>query len=201
MKFKIGLFGLGIFLGMMAMLVGWQIYIGSYQFKGSEITPPVPATDFQLTDQNGETFRLSDHQGEVVLLFFGYTHCPDVCPVSLYEFKQVKAALGDRAENVQFVLITLDPERDTVEVMNRYLKNYDPTFIGLTGSEAELGPVWKSYGVYQEKVPVSGQAGYLVDHSAFIYAIDKQGNWRLTYAFGTDTEHLIQDTAHLLLER
>ncbi len=120
-------------------------------------------------------FRLSDQKGQIVLLFFGYTHCPDVCPVTLSHFKQIKADLGDQADQVRFVFITVDPERDTADQLSQYLPNFDPDITGLTGSRQSLESVWKSYGVYQAKQEVGSAAGYLVDHTARTYLIDQQG--------------------------
>jgi protein SCO1/2 len=136
--------------------------------------------------------------GKVVLLFFGYTRCPDVCPLTLADFKKVKAQLGDQADQVRFVFITVDPERDTPNILSKHLANFDESFIGLTGSREELEPVWKTFGVYQEKQDTGSAAGYLVDHSSRVYAIDRRGDLRLTYTFGTEPEAIAQDVAQLL---
>jgi protein SCO1/2 len=193
------LFGLSVLIGL-AAIVGFQIFGKSYEFQGSLIDPPFPAADFALTDQHGETFILSDHGGEVVLIFFGYTNCPDVCPVTLSEFRQVKAQLGEKADRVQFVYITVDPARDTVERIGEHLENFDPTFVGLTGDLSDLEPVWKAYGVYAAKVDTGSVAGYLVDHTARVYAIDVNGNLRLTYPFETDSDAIADDVFFLLGE-
>ena len=198
MKTKYGFLGIGIVLGLALMLVGWKVLAQPYTYQGSLIDPPVPAADFQLNNQHGDTFHLSEQRGKVVLIFFGYTHCPDVCPVALSEFKQVKKQLGDLADQVEFVFITVDPERDTAEVLGQYLANFDPTFIGLSGTPDELEPVYKSYGVYHEKTDTGSAAGYLVDHTARMYVIDAQGNWRLTYPFGMEVEKQVEDLVHLL---
>jgi protein SCO1/2 len=198
MKSRLAILGLGVIIGLGLMLVAWQVFSRPYTYQGSLIDPPVPAADFTLTDQNGLPYRLSDQQGKVVLIFFGYTHCPDVCPATLSEFKQVKSALGSQAQDVEFVFITVDPERDTPETLKAHLAIFDPSFIGLTGTETELGPVWKDYGVYHEKKDTGSAAGYLVNHSAITYAIDKQGNWRLTYPFGMETQKLVDDVSHLV---
>ena len=193
------LLGLGVLIGLVA-IVGFQFFAQPYEFQGSLIDPPIPAADFELTDQNGDTFKLSNHNGEVVLIFFGYTNCPDVCPVTLSEFKQVKAQLGDKAEDVQFVYITVDPERDTVQRMKDHLENFDPTFVGLTGDTSDLELVLKAYGVYAAKVDSGSAAGYLVDHTARVYAIDVNGNLRLTYPFETGSDALAADIQFLVDE-
>lgn len=197
---RYGILGLGVVIGLALMLVSWQVLEGNYTYQGSLIDPPIPAADFTLTDQHGETFRLSDQRGKVVLIFFGYTHCPDVCPVTLSEYRQVKRQLGDQAEDIVFVFITVDPERDTPERLLAHLANFDPEFIGLTGEPADLERVWDAYGVYQEKVDTGSAGGYLVDHTARTYAIDRQGNWRLTYPFGMEVEKQVADVRHLLRE-
>ena len=182
------------------LLAGWRVLNGGYQYQGSLIDPPAPAADFTLRDQNGEIFRLSDQKGKVVLIFFGYTNCPDVCPITLTDFKRIKDELGDLAAEVRFVLITVDPERDTVERLRNYLPGYDPSFYGLTGERAQLEKVWRSYGVYQAGQEAEGEAGYEVEHTARIYAIDKHGSWRLTYPLEMGRKAVIEDVRHLLKE-
>jgi len=198
MKTRFALAGVGGVLLVGLLLAGRQFLGGAYTFKGSLIDPPVPAADFSLTDQHGELFQLSAQKGKVVLIFFGYTNCPDVCPITLTDFKRIKSELGDQAEEVRFVFITVDPERDTVERLSTYLPSYDPDFYGLTGGREQLEQVWKSYGVYQAHQEGGSAAGYLVDHTARIYAIDQQGNWRLTYPFEMEREAVLEDVRHLL---
>jgi protein SCO1/2 len=176
-------------------------YESSFAYQGVLIDPPALAPDISLVDQDGSPFHLDDQRGKFVLVFFGYTHCPDVCPITLSEFKQVKAALGERAGQVEFVFITVDPERDTPERIQGYLANFDPEFIGLTGTEQQLEEVWRAYGVYQERQDSGSAAGYLVDHSARTYLIDSQGQWRLNYPFGMGSEKMIRDVEHILKEK
>jgi protein SCO1/2 len=193
------LFGIALLLGL-AAIFATRVLGQSYIFKGSLLEPPLPAEDFALKDQHGQSFRLSDHHGEVVLIFFGYTNCPDVCPVTLAGFRQIKERLADKADRARFVFVTVDPERDTPERIAEHLANFDPAFIGLTGEPDELQTVWKNYGVYAEKAEASSASGYLVDHTARVYVIDVNGNLRLTYAFGTDNLAMAQDVDHLLDE-
>ena len=194
------LIGVGGLLGVVFILVGWQALSRPYTFQGSLIDPPIEAADFELTDQNGQPFRLSDHQGKVVLIFYGYTNCPDVCPLTLSDFKLIKADLGEQADQVSFVFITVDPERDSQERLKVYLANFDPVFSGLTGSRSELESVWTAYGVYQAKQETGSAAGYLVDHTARTYAIDKQGNLRLTYPFEMERQAILDDVRYLVQE-
>ena len=191
------IFSAALVLGMVAVF----LLLGPtrpYTFQGSLIDPPVEAPHFELADVNGELVQLSDMDGQVVIMFFGYTGCPDVCPVTLSEFLRIRSQLGNQAENVSFVFVTVDPERDTPERMKKYLSNFDPEITGLTGNRAQLESVWSSYGVYEAKVEGSSEDNYLVDHSSRIYVIDAEGNLRLTYLFGTDNQVIVEDVRHLL---
>lgn len=173
----------------------------AYELKGGEITPPTPAPELPLVDQYGQPFDVAAHQGKVMLLFFGYTHCPDVCPVTLSDFLTVESELGEKAENVEFVFVTVDPERDTPEVMAQYLSFYfDESFIGLTGTVDQIEKVKMDYGVFSAKVDSGSAAGYLVDHTSRTYVIDTNGDYRLSYAYGTDPEDIVSDIEFLLKE-
>jgi protein SCO1/2 len=199
---KVWILVTGVVIGLaLTLVIGWFLLDQNYRYHGAVIEPPAQAADFTLTDQNGAPFRLSDQEGKIALLFFGYTHCPDVCPITLSEYKKIKAMLGDKADQVRFIYITVDPERDTVEVVRTFLQNFDPTFIGLTGDRTTLEPVWKAYGVYQQKQDAGSAAGYLVDHSTRTYLIDQQGNWRINYPYGLEPEKIAQDIEHLLKEK
>ena len=200
MRNKIALVGVGIVVGLAFVFAGWKAMSAPYAFQGSLIDPPVPAADFTLTDQYNHPFQLSQQRGKVVLIFFGYTNCPDVCPLTLSEFKQVKTQLGEQAGKVEFVFVTVDPERDTQEVLRKHLANFDESFIGLTGSRSELEKVWHDYGVYQAQQDTGSAGGNAVDHTGTIYAIDEKGNWRLTYSFGMEASKLIDDVQHLVSE-
>lgn len=188
--------GVGILFGI-ALIAGFAL-ARPYTFRGSEIDPPVPAHDFSLLTAGDTSFRLSDQKGKIVLIFFGYTTCPDICPATLGEFKQVSDRLGRDAEEVRFVFITVDPERDTPERISQYVHNFDPAFIGVTGTESDLEPVWKNYGVYRAISKQDSAVGYLVDHSTRAYLVDPDGNLRLTYSFGTPVDDILQDVRYLI---
>jgi protein SCO1 len=198
--------GLALALGASA-LVGGLFFSSPYKMQGSLIDPPLAIGDFELTDQHGEPFRLSslvDSETEdirAVLVFFGYVHCPDVCPLTLVEFMQVKERLGDQSQHVRFVFITVDPERDTPERLQRHLANYDPTFIGLTGDEEELQTVWDQFFVSRIRQDVGSASGYLVDHTTRIYVIDGEGNLGLTFGFGEGTDVIAQDLRYIISRR
>lgn len=167
---------------------------GEPTFNGTLLEPAEPAPDFTLTTQDGGTYQLSNQQGQTVLIFFGYTSCPDVCPTTLAEFKKIHDALGADAERVDFVFITVDPERDTPAQIKQLLRVFDPSFIGLTGEQNTLTEVWKDYGIYREKVEAEGSAaGYLMNHTSASFLVDPQGNLRLLYSFGTPYEDIVQD--------
>jgi protein SCO1/2 len=142
---------------------------------------------------------LSALRGKVVLLYFGYTSCPDVCPTTLADLRQVRSMLGDKGQDVQVVFITVDPDRDTPDRLQSYVSAFDPSFLGLGGSLSDLEPVYRSYGVYRE-IDKNGDSagGYSVTHTARVYLIDPQGNLRLTYSFGTLPEDIAHDIRVLL---
>lgn len=169
-------------------------------FRTGVLEPPAPAPDFTLRSDQGQTVRLHDWRGSVVLLYFGYTSCPDVCPTTLAEFAEVKKQLGAAAQHLRLALVTVDPERDTPKRLRTYTRTFDPTFLGLTGPKATLAQVWKAYGVYVQshRVPASSE-GYVVDHSATTFAIDADGMLRLAIPFGTPVEDIRHDLQRLLM--
>ena len=180
-------------------VLGASGVLQSAQFAGQALVPPSAAMDFTLQAADGSEFKLSQQRGKVVLLSFGYTFCPDVCPTTLVELSQVRALLGDAAKRVRVAFITLDPERDTPERLGIYTKAFDPTFIGLTGSAEQLAYVRTMYGVMAEKEAVaSTAAGYLIAHSAYTYVIDPSGQLRLLFPFGLSIEEMADDIKQLL---
>lgn len=182
-----------------------------YTYHGSLIEPPYAAPDFTLPGKDG-AFHLADQSDRVVLVFFGFTHCHDVCPTTLASYNQIHDRLGADADRVKFVFITVDPDRDTPEVTGRYAAGFNPSFIGLSGTEQELAPVWKDYGVYRKIVKDSAGAtmanhgqtsgghdmSYKVEHSSQTYLIDPSGNLRLTYSYGAPIDDILQDIRYLL---
>lgn len=166
---------------------------------GRHIDPPQPLTDFTLTTHTNTSLSLSDLQGRVVLLYFGYTFCPDVCPATLADFVHVKRDLGDAAQNVAFVFVSVDGERDTPAVLAQYMLSFDPSFIGLQGDTQTLRRISTDYGLIYERRKVAGtSAEYLVDHTAATYLIDTEGRLNVIYPFGTPPETISADIRELL---
>lgn len=168
-------------------------------FRGTLYAEPLPpAGEIELAKADGQTFRMSEQRGKIVLLFFGYTSCPDVCPTTLAEMKQVMEKLGDKKDNTRVVFVSVDPGRDTPEKTQEYVSRFSPDFIGLSGSQKDLEPVWQAYGVFREEISGATAAGYTVNHTARTYLIDADGNLRLSYAYGTPVEDIVHDLKLLL---
>ena len=168
------------------------------EFKSVDITGADYAKNFQLTDHNGQPRSLKDFQGKVVALFFGYTQCPDVCPTTLAELAEVKKALGADGAKLQAVFVTVDPERDTPEVLKAYMANFDPDFVALRGSPEQLAAMAKDFKAYYKKVEGKTPTSYTMDHSAASYIYDTKGNLRLYSRYGSGAEALLSDIRLLL---
>ncbi|HWP18702.1 MAG TPA: SCO family protein [Burkholderiaceae bacterium] len=167
-------------------------------FQSIDITGAGYARDFKLKDPDGRERTLADFKGKVVAVFFGFTQCPDVCPTSLTELAQVRQALGADGEKLQGVFITVDPERDTPEILKAYMANFDPTFVALRGTPEETAAVAKEFKVYYAKVPGKTEGSYTMDHTAGVYVFDTQGQVRLFSRHGQGAEALTQDIRQLL---
>lgn len=168
-------------------------------YRGTAYGEPYPAApQIELIKSNGETFRLSDQKGKIVLLFFGYTSCPDVCPTTLAELKLVMDDMGDKTKLVQVVFISVDPQRDTPEKIQKYVDHFSNEFVGLSGSVDKLETIWKDYGIFREEVQSDSAFGYIVNHTARVYLVDVDGNLRLSYGFQTPVEDIVNDIKLLL---
>ena len=193
---------LGFALGLLLVVIGVALLTAQpYTYQGSLIDPAAPAPDFTLTAPDASAYHLASQRGKVVLIFFGYTHCPDVCPVTLSEFKAIRQQLGPRADEVQFLFITVDPERDTPQLLGEHVALFDPAIIALSGELPTLQAVWQAYGVTRQIKETGGATDYLVEHTARTYLVDKSGNLRLTYPFGFGVPGIAQDLEHLLDEK
>ena len=199
MKFALSFWWLCSACVIVALAVG--ACQSSYAFRGTAVDKPESAPDFVLTDDRGQTFRLNSLQGKVVLIYFGYTHCPDVCPLTLGNLAQVRRALGPQASQVQVVFITTDPERDTAEVLQNYLGNFDASFIGLRGEWGEVSPVLQKYHASAiRQQGASSTSYYEIDHTAYVYAIDRKQQWRVLYPQDSKVDDITSDLRHLLQE-
>ena len=194
------LVGLGSFL--LILLVGTAVFLFATPagFRGTAYDKPYPvAPEFELTRSDGSNFRLSEMRGKVVVLFFGYTSCPDVCPTTMAKLKQAIAGLPSKdADQVKVLFVTVDPKRDTPERVQTYVSHFNPTFIGLSGTEAQLGQVWQAYGIYHLEVPGTSPDTYSVDHTARITMIDRDGNMRVSSGFDVPVEDVVHDLELLL---
>jgi len=188
------LVGLSLFLLIGVVAAGVFLFSKPASFRGTNYTEPYPvAPAFELQRAAGTDFRLSEARGKVVALFFGYASCPDVCPTTMAELNQALEELGDEADQVQVLFVTVDPQRDTPQRVQEYVNHFNPSFIGLSGSEAELAKVWNDYGVFVEIVDGTSAAGYLVNHTARVTLIDQDGNLRVSLPFDAPVEDVVHD--------
>jgi protein SCO1/2 len=186
-------------IGLVA--AGVSLFSKPDTFRGTTYAEPYPvASEIQLTRAGNTNFQLRETRGKIVALFFGYTSCPDVCPTTMAELSQALKELGEQADQVQVVFVTVDPQRDTPERVQEYVNHFNSDFIGLSGSEPELAKVWTSYGVFREVVDGTSAAGYLVNHTARVTLIDQQGNLRVSFPFETPVEDVVHDMKLLLNE-
>jgi protein SCO1 len=193
--------GLMAFLAVGVVAAGVFLFGEPASFRGTTYAEPYPvAPGFELSSARDTSFRLSDTRGKVVALFFGYTSCPDICPTTMAELNQALQQLGDQADQVQVLFVTVDPKRDTPERVQEYVDHFNSSFIGLSGSEPELAVVWNDYGVFRQVVDGTSAAGYLVDHTARVTLIDQQGNLRVSFPFDTPVEDVVHDLDLLLRE-
>ena len=196
--FKIG-GGILVLLGIVALLS--FLLAKAQPFRGISYEEPFPtAPQITLKKANGELFKLSDQQGKIALLFFGYTSCPDVCPTTLAEMKMLMDELGDLGKNVQVVFVSVDPDRDTSEKMQTYVNHFHSSFLGLSGSMNELAPIWRNYSIVREEVQSDSSFGVIINHTALLFLVDQQGNLRLSFPYQTPVKDIAHDIK-LLLEQ
>ena len=155
-------------------------------------------SDFRLSDHNGKSRTMADFRGKVVVMFFGYTHCPDVCPTTLAEMKQVMQILGNDAQRLQVLFVTVDPARDTPELLSRYVPSFHPSFLGLYGDTAATEKVAKEFKIAYRIAAGKTADGYTVDHSAASLVFDTQGNLRLFINYGLAADKIAPDIKKLL---
>lgn len=169
-------------------------------FKGVDITGAEYARSLALTDADGQPRTLADYKGKVVLVFFGYTQCPDVCPTTMAELAEVKRQLGADGARVQGIFVTVDPERDTAALLKAYVANFGPDIVGLRGTPEQIKAAAKEFKVFFSKVPGKTDTSYTVDHTAGSYVFDAKGKVRLFTRYGSGAQALIDDLKILLAE-
>lgn len=168
--------------------------------NGAVFDPPRALTDFVFDSTTGEPFRLADHRGEVILLYFGYRTCPDFCPTTFTELRQIYRELDEPADKVKVLFVTVDPERDTLDVMAQYVRGFHQDFIGLRAEGEALQSVMDQFGVVAEKRSLGDSPlSYLIDHTASIFLIDPDGRLMVQYLYGTDYR-LIRDDLRVILQ-
>jgi len=159
-------------------------------YHGATISPASPAADINMNDQNGKTFQLSAMRGKVVLVFFGFLNCPNECPLTMTHLSQAMKSLGDRSQDVQVVMVSTDPVRDSPQAMKDYLANFDPTFLGITGTVDQLKPIWDDWNV----VVLDGG----ITHSEYTYVVDQSGDLVLTFDPEMTPDDIASDLNKLL---
>lgn len=179
-------------------LVSASLCQAAPQLIAGTFDPPRAAPDFELQHSDGGTLKLSDHRGKVILLGFGFTSCPDVCPTTLATLAQAHKKLGEQAVDVQVIYITVDPQTDTAAQMKKYLASFDATFIGGTGTEAQLSEVRKQYGILAQKKNFG--SNYTYAHSSYVYLIDRAGKLRALMPYGHKPDDFAHDVRALLAE-
>lgn len=190
---------LGILLGWLVFMLVNKVSFGSPAFHGVVMPEPGRAPDFKLIAHTGEEVNLSDFKEKLILIYFGYTYCPDVCPATLVELSRALDMLDQKdREQVQVLMISVDPARDTPQVLADYVVHFDPSFIGLTGSADETEAAADAYGIFVNKQEGTVDTGYLVDHTANVAAIDQDGLLRLIFRFNTPAEEIAADLEKLL---
>lgn len=189
--------GLGLVL---AALVIWGVltFLTPYQFHGMTLQSTEPAKNFTLTDPMGKRVSLTDFRGQFVMLYFGYTTCPDVCPTTLAVLHTARKLLGRNADQLQVIMITVDPERDTPTLLAEYVTHFDSSFMALTGTPDEIAQVASMYGVFFERAPEESAMGYLVNHTATVMLVDASGKLRAIFPFGAKAEEIASDLQYLM---
>ncbi|TXI46162.1 SCO family protein [Methylophilus sp.] len=183
---------------LLAMLQAACQQSNASRFIGTDLTGTQFGKPLSLTDHTGKLRSMSDFKGKVVVMFFGYTHCPDVCPTTMSDLKQTMKLLADQANDVQVLFVTVDPARDTQAVLAQFVPGFDARFIGLRGTEAEVAANLSEYKVYAAKVSEPGKSGYTMDHSAGMYVFDKTGAPRIYLGYGEKPENIAHDLRLLL---
>jgi len=183
---------------LMSVLAACKPAVEANKLVATDITGADFGQTLSLTDHTGKPRTLAEFKGKAVALFFGYTHCPDVCPTTMADLKQTMKLLGPRADELQVLFVTLDPERDTQEVLAKFVPSFDARFIGLRGSVEEIAATAKTFKIFASKVQSEGKSGYTIDHSAGMYVFDKAGKIRLYINYGEKPADMAGDIKQIL---
>lgn len=197
--------GLSVALAVVAGLIATAaLYaagiIGSSDpsYNGTIVEASGEPAEFNLVSAENPDVKLSDYRDQLVVMYFGYTHCPDFCPATLSKLAQVKDQLGEDAEDVQVMMITVDPERDSAQILADYVANFDETFLGLTGSDEQIAAAASKFGIYYQKQEGSEASGYLVDHTITVVVVDREGYPRLYLGNELTADEIANDLKNLL---
>ena len=169
-----------------------------HEFSGFLLESPIVKGKFTLEDHTGAPVALSDFEGKVTLVYYGYTYCPDVCPATLSEMNQMMTKLGHHADDVQVIMVSVDPERDTPDKLHNYVTYFNPNFIGLTGTEEQLAAATAPYGIFYDKHEGTEASGYLIDHSAGVLLFDDEGYLKLMFPYAVRGEDMAEDVEYFL---
>ncbi len=183
-------------VAVVAVLVAGRLR--PHSFQGVVLQTDKPAADFTLTASTGQPASLSDFRGKWVVLYFGYTFCPDVCPTTLARINAALNQIGDKAKDVQVLMVSVDPERDTPERLATYLGAFNPSFLGLTGTVDQVTQAATPFGIYFAKQDVEGASGYLMDHTASVTLVDPEGRTRLVWLTDSTPEGMASDLNYLI---
>lgn len=189
-----------VFLSVLVIVLGLTAgfyFFRPHTFHGTVIQSPERSFDFTLTGAQGDVSP-SDFRGKIVLLYFGYTFCPDICPGTLGNVAQALRDMGAKADEVQLIMVSLDPERDTPEKLAEYMKHFHPSFIGVTGPKEQLDEVASLYGIYYQKTEGSNATGYLIDHTATLLVLDREGFLKMVFPFGVTAKEIADDLKYML---
>ena len=193
-------------LALSALVAGAVLLLAAFLFftpttlNGTQIDPPKVVSDFTLSADSGP-LRLSDLRGRLVVIYFGYTFCPDICPATLSKINKALDRLGKDADRVAVVMVTVDPERDTAEKLGAYVRKFNPEFIGLSGTPDEIAAAAKEFGIFYEKKEVSTSAKYLVDHTASVLVLDAEGRISLIWPYEIEAAQMASDLRVMLKGR
>ncbi len=188
-----------LLLMLFSMMIGCsESQHADTNFFGTDISETQFDRHWSLTDHQGHERNLDDFLGKVVIVFFGYSHCPEVCPTTMADLAKVMKMLGDRSVEVQIVFVTLDPERDTQAILLNYVNSFDKRFVALRGSQEQIKKVAKNYKVFYEKQPEVGNVSYSIDHSAGSYVFDKKGKVRIYLKYGQKPPEIVSDLKQIL---